>query len=194
MTASRVWDNGFRQITTSTRPIRTPEDLRGLKIRVPPAPMLTSLFKALGAGPSPINFNELYSALQTKVVEGQENPLADHRDDPALRGPEILQPDRPRLGRLLDPGNRRAWGRLPDDIRAVVEREFDRSAAGRAGRHRAAERVAAPGPDRQRAAVQRRGPEPFREALRKTSFYQDWKAKYGDEAWTNLEQVAGKLV
>ncbi len=76
LTVSKVWDNGFRQITSSTREIETPEDLSGFKIRVPPAPILTSLFKALGAGPSPINFNELYSALQTKVVEGQENPLA----------------------------------------------------------------------------------------------------------------------
>jgi len=49
--------------------------LRGMKIRVPQSPILTSLFKALEAGPAPINFNELYSALQTKVVEGQENPL-----------------------------------------------------------------------------------------------------------------------
>ena len=50
--------------------------------------MLTSLFKALDAGPSPINFNELYSALQTKVVEGQENPLAIIATSPALRGAE----------------------------------------------------------------------------------------------------------
>jgi len=73
---AKMWDNGFRQITSSTREIRTPKDLDGFKIRVPPAPMLTSVFKMLGAGATPINFNELYSALQTKVVEGQENPLA----------------------------------------------------------------------------------------------------------------------
>ncbi|MDT8333535.1 TRAP transporter substrate-binding protein, partial [Roseomonas gilardii] len=75
-TASRVWDNGFRHITSSTREIRGPADLKGFKLRVPPAPPLTSLFKALDAAPSPINFNEVYTALQTKVVEGQENPLA----------------------------------------------------------------------------------------------------------------------
>ena len=96
----RFYDNGFRQITSSTKPIKTPDDLKGFKIRVPPAPMLTSLFKALDAGPAPINFNELYSSLQTKVVEGQENPLADHRHHPAVRGAEVLQHDRPCLGRL----------------------------------------------------------------------------------------------
>ncbi len=72
----KAQDNGFRNITTSTRPIATPDDLKGFKIRVPPAPILTSLFTALGAGPTPINFSELYSALQTHIVEGQENPLA----------------------------------------------------------------------------------------------------------------------
>lgn len=72
---SKPWDNGFRQISSSTRVVKTPADLKGFKIRVPQAPMLTSLFKSLDAGPAPINFNELYSALQTGVVEGQENPL-----------------------------------------------------------------------------------------------------------------------
>ncbi|MDE2006836.1 MAG: TRAP transporter substrate-binding protein, partial [Rhodospirillales bacterium] len=49
----RAWDNGFRQITSSKKPILSPADLKGFKIRVPPAPMLTSLFQALGAAPSP---------------------------------------------------------------------------------------------------------------------------------------------
>ena len=53
MTVSKVWDNGFRHVTSSTREIKTPDDLKGFKIRVPPAPILTSLFKALEAGPAP---------------------------------------------------------------------------------------------------------------------------------------------
>jgi len=69
-------DNGFRNITTSTRPIHKPEDLKGLKIRVPLIPLWTSMFKALDAAPASINFSEVYSALQTKIVEGQENPLS----------------------------------------------------------------------------------------------------------------------
>ena len=71
-----IWDNGFRQTTTSTKPITTPDDFRGMKLRVPVSPLWTSMFKALGASPASINFNEVYSALQTKIVDGQENPLA----------------------------------------------------------------------------------------------------------------------
>src|SRR5271154_761236 len=71
----KIWDNGFRQTTTSTKPINAPDDFRGMKLRVPPSPLWTSMFKAFEASPASINFNEVYSALQTKLVEGQENPL-----------------------------------------------------------------------------------------------------------------------
>ncbi|MGI4942148.1 MAG: TRAP transporter substrate-binding protein, partial [Janthinobacterium lividum] len=72
----KVWDNGFRQVTTSTRPVRTPDDFKGMKIRVPISALWTSLFQSLGASPTSINFAEVYSALQTHVVDGQENPPA----------------------------------------------------------------------------------------------------------------------
>jgi tripartite ATP-independent transporter DctP family solute receptor len=69
------YDHGFRQITTRTKPIEKPEDLKGFKIRLPVAPYFIALFQRLGASPTPINFAEVYSALQTGVVDGQENPL-----------------------------------------------------------------------------------------------------------------------
>src|SRR6201990_1811670 len=73
----KVWDNGFRQITSSSsRQINSVDDLKGFKIRVPVTALLTSLFSGLGALPSSISYSELYSALQTHIVEGQENPLA----------------------------------------------------------------------------------------------------------------------
>ncbi|MEJ1977457.1 MAG: TRAP transporter substrate-binding protein [Acetobacteraceae bacterium] len=73
----RIWDEGFRQITTSPKPINTPDDLHGLKMRVPPSPISLSLFQSLGAAPVTINASELYTALQTHVVDGQENPLGN---------------------------------------------------------------------------------------------------------------------
>src|SRR3974390_1645579 len=68
----RIWDNGFRQTTTSTKPVQTPDDFRGMKLRVPVSPLWTSMFKALAASPASINFNEVYSALQTKIVDAPE--------------------------------------------------------------------------------------------------------------------------
>ncbi len=121
-TVSKVWDNGFRHITSSTREIRTPEDLKGFKIRVPPSPMLTSVFKALDAGAAPLNFNELYSALQTKIFEGQENPLAITATTRLYE----VQKSCSLTGHVWDGywilGNKRALQRLPEDLRALVTR------------------------------------------------------------------------
>src|ERR1700742_4750052 len=72
----KIWDNGFRQTTSSSKPIKSPDDYKGFKIRVPVSPLWTSMFKAFDASPASINFSEVYSSLQTKIVEGQENPLA----------------------------------------------------------------------------------------------------------------------
>lgn len=69
----KIWDNGFRQITSSVGPIETPANLEGFKIRVPVSPLWTSMFTAFKSAPASINFAEVYSALQTKIVDGQEN-------------------------------------------------------------------------------------------------------------------------
>ncbi|MGE4297102.1 MAG: TRAP transporter substrate-binding protein [Desulfovibrionaceae bacterium] len=70
------WDNGMRHITNNKQPIKSPADLKGMKIRVPEGEVFVSTFKALGAGPTVISFGELYSALQLGTVDGQENPPA----------------------------------------------------------------------------------------------------------------------
>ncbi len=71
-----LWENGFRHITNNVRPIRKPDDLRGLKIRVPSGgPWREKLFRSLGAEPVPTPFPEVYPALQNNVIDGQENPL-----------------------------------------------------------------------------------------------------------------------
>jgi len=98
----KKWDNGFRQITSSSsRQLNSVDDLRGFKIRVPVTALLTSLFSGLGAQPSSISYNELYSALQTRIVEGQEKPVGAGIDGQTLRGSEILRALQPLLERLL---------------------------------------------------------------------------------------------
>lgn len=68
------WENGFRNMTNSRRPIQRLEDLQNLKLRVLPTPVMLAAFKAMGAFAVPMPFTELYSALETKTVDGQENP------------------------------------------------------------------------------------------------------------------------
>ena len=70
------WENGFRQITNNRRAINTPEDLKGIKLRVPNGEWRIKMFQAYGASPSPMPLSEVFVALQTGVMDGQENPYA----------------------------------------------------------------------------------------------------------------------
>ena len=192
-TVSKIWDNGFRHVTSSTREIRGPADLKGFKLRVPPAPPLTSLFKALDAAPTPINFNEVYTSLQTKVVEGQENPLAIIATTRLYE----VQKTCSLTGHVWDGywvlGNKRAFAKLPADVQAIITRELDKSA----GDQRA---DIAKLSDSLKADLKAKGitfidvqQDDFRKALASTNFYTEWKQKYGPTAWDLLEKVSGKL-
>ena len=70
-----IWENGFRMLTNSQKPVVAPEDMKGLKIRLMENPIHVGTFKTLGAYPTPMPFGELFTALQQKIVDGQENPL-----------------------------------------------------------------------------------------------------------------------
>ncbi len=71
-----VWENGFRNITNNTRPINKPEDLAGIKLRTPKGAWRVKMFQLYGANPTPMAFSEVFTALQTGVIDGQENPYA----------------------------------------------------------------------------------------------------------------------
>jgi TRAP-type transport system periplasmic protein len=184
-------DNGFRNITTSSRPIVTPDDLKGLKIRVPVTPLWVSAFKALGASAATINLPELYSALQTRIVDGQENPMVQIN---AFRIYEV-QKYCSLTAHVWDGNwivaNGRKWASLPDDVQKVISRNMDeitvkqRADILKMNTDLVAE-LAGKGlifntPER----------EPFHEALVKAGFYTDWKKKYGPEAWGALEKAVG---
>jgi TRAP-type C4-dicarboxylate transport system substrate-binding protein len=190
---SRPWDNGFRQVTTSTKPIKGPDDLRGVKLRVPAAPMLSSLFSALGASPTPINFNEVYSALQTRLVEGQENPLAIIATARLYEVQKYCSASNHVWDAYWILGNRKAVERLPKDLQAIVFREFDRSANDERADTAALSkslRTELQGKGLQFVDVDKKA---FKAALAKTSYYKDWRAKFGEEAWKLLEGSTGAL-
>ena len=71
-----VWENGFRHITNNTRPINTPGDLKGIKLRTPKSKWRVKMFQSYGANPTPMSFSEVFTALKTGTMDGQENPYA----------------------------------------------------------------------------------------------------------------------
>ena len=189
----KIWDNGFRQTTSSTKPIATPDDLRGMKLRVPPSPLWTSMFKAFEAAPTSINFNEVYTALQTKVVDGHENPLAIIATAKLNEVQRYCSLTNHMWDGFWFLANRRAWERLPENLRAIVAKHIN--AAGEKER----EDVAKLNATLQQELVEKgmifnqTDPAPFRDKLRQAGFYAEWKGKYGDEAWAILERSTGKL-
>ncbi len=190
---SKAADNSFRQITSASTPIRTAADLKGYRIRVPVSPIFTSAFKALGANPTSIGFNELYTALQTHLVDGQENGLV------AIEAGKLFEVQKyvAETNHIWDPfwllGNRRAFSALPEDLRAIVTREFDRaSIEQRADTERlnATLKVALAAKGLTFNEVDRAA---FRGQLTQAGYYTTWREKLGPEVWTALETVVGGL-
>jgi tripartite ATP-independent transporter DctP family solute receptor len=190
---ANMWDNGYRQITSSTHPIATPDDLKGFKIRVPVSPLWTSMFKAFGASPASINFNEVYSAMQTKVVEGQENPLSLISIYKFYEVQKFVSVTNHMWDGFWTLANGRAWASLPKELQEIVERNLNEAARKERDDVRALN-------DSLRGELTQKGmvfnttdAEKFRAALRSAGFYGEWKEKYGAEAWAVLEKQVGTL-
>ena len=189
----KMWDNGFRQITSSTHPIKGPADLKGFKIRVPVSPLWTSMFQALGSSPISINFSEVYSALQTKIAEGQENPLSLIQIAKLYEVQKYVSLTSHMWDGFWMLANKRSFAALPEDIQATIARELNRSALDeRADIARLNGSVAADLKAKGLEFVEVDKPA-FRDALKQAGFYAEWKKKYGDEAWEILEGEVGTL-
>lgn len=189
----KIWDNGFRQITSSTKPIQTAEDLKGFKIRVPVSPLWTSMFKAFDSSPASINFNEVYSALQTRIVDGQENPLAIIATAKLNEVQKYCSITNHMWDGFWFLANRKAWEKLPENLRGVVAKHIN--AAGMKERTDVAALNASLQKDLTAAGMlfNDTKPDSFRDRLRKAGFYAEWKGKFGNEAWALLEKYSGKL-
>lgn len=115
-----TWENGFRQITNNTRPINTPADLAGLKIRTPSSEWRVAMFKEWGANPTPMSFSEVFVALQTGTMDGQENPLTN------ITGANFQEVQKylSLTGHVYSPtyltSGMASWSKLPDDVKAAV--------------------------------------------------------------------------
>ena len=193
LTLSKPWDNGFRQVTTSSKPIKSAADLAGVKMRVPSAPMLTSLFQALGAGATPINFNEVYSALQTKLVEGQENPLAIIKAAKLYEVQKYLSQTNHMWDGFWMLANGKSWEKQPADVKALISKHFNQAAMEQRAEIFAQNNSLQAELEKAGMQFNKVDPEPFRQTLVKADFYKEWQGKYGADAWAILEKVTTKL-
>ena len=116
-----VWENGVRHITNSKRPIKAPADLQGIKLRVPEGKWRVKMFQAYGANPSPMKFSELFTALQTGVMDGQENPFTQIYSAKLQEVQKFLSLS----GHVYTPAyltvGTTKWNALPADVRKILE-------------------------------------------------------------------------
>ena len=116
-----VWENGYRHITNSKRPVVKPADLQGIKLRVPEGKWRVKMFQAYGANPSPMKFSEVFTALQTGVMDGEENPFTQIYSAKFQEVQKYLS----LTGHVYTPAyvvvGSRKWATLPADVRKVLE-------------------------------------------------------------------------
>ena len=190
----KLWDIGFRQITSSTKPILTPEDLKGFKIRVPVSPLWGSLFQHLGAAPTSINFAEVYSALQTHIVDGQENPLSLILIAKLYEVQKHISITNHMWDGQFTLVNGRVWKSLPEKFQEILARNFNEAAVREREDLVKVNQNVESELTKLGLLFHRTDPELFRAAVSKSGYYKKWKATFGDEAWRMLEKYAGPLV
>ena len=165
----------------------------GLKIRVPVAPSLVTLFKTLKAAPLSMQFTEVYSALQTHIADAQENPLT------LIKVTKLFEVQKycSLTNHVWDGHwmccNAAAWKGLPDDLKAIVARNLNEAALRERDDIAKGDRSVQADLEKAGLVFNTAETQSFRDGLKSGGFYKDWRAKLGDEPWAILEKYAGKL-
>lgn len=188
----KKWPLGFHEITSATHPIRNVDDLANFKIRVSPSVMVIDTFKTLGASPIATNLAEVYTGLQTHLVDGQETPYSTIELARYYEVQKYLSVSNHVWAAYWLTANPDAWKGLPPDVQAVVQRN--------AAKYAVLQRRDSGILDASLADKLKRQGLIFNGCDRKSfqaklagGFYARWKKEFGDTAWGLMEQVAGKI-
>lgn len=184
------YDNGMRHITAN-KPIHTAADVDGLKIRVPATALFVDMWKTLGASPTPINVSELYSALQTHIVEAEENALINIEQSKLYEVQKTLNFSGHAWSCWWMIANKDSWEALGPDIQNVVKRNM--------GKYAVLQRQDFAKLDSELAVkLKSQGMQEYQcdDATFKAKlgpYYAKWKEQFGPTAWGLLEKYTGKL-
>jgi tripartite ATP-independent transporter DctP family solute receptor len=189
----KIWENGFRNITTSNKPIHNVADLAGLKIRVSPGKIRVDTFQSLGAAPSPIALSELYTALQTHVIDAEENPLLLIDQQKFYEVQKYVSMSEHIWSGYWTLFNQDVWNKFPKDVQVIITREMSAAALAARNDNVSLNRSV-------RDKLTRRGMKfndvdknSFKQKLVESKYYERWRDKFGPKAWAALEKYANKL-
>ena len=164
-----------------------------MKLRVPVSPLFTSMFRALGTSPTAINFVEVYTALQTKVVDGQENPLA------LIDAAKFYEVQKfcSLTGHMWEGfwmvANKRTFEQLPQDLRATTMKLLNEGAVKQRADMAALNATLETQLKDKGLTFNTVNKKPFQDALKAAGFYAEWRGKFGEDAWKVLERYSGAL-
>ena len=173
------WQNGFHHLTTSVRPIRTADDLAGLKFRSPGGAIAADFFKALGAEAGMVPFSGMYEALKARQFDGQSDPLGVVLSLKLYEVQSYLSLTAHWWSGFTLLANAAAWGALPRSVHAVVERNAEKFALLQRGDVEKINAVGAEELARLGMQVNTADIASFRNRL--GDFYKSWRAKAGPE-------------
>jgi TRAP-type transport system periplasmic protein len=188
----RGLDNGFHQLTTRTKPIRTADDLVGMTIRTPVQTMTVDFFEALGAKPMKFTLSELYEVLKNHTVDGQTDPLGLAVLMKLYEVQTYLNLTNHWWSGFTLVANAAAWKALPPDIQAIIEKHAETAALAQ---RQDVDKLNNGALDTLRAKgmiVTETDTSGFKKPL--GAFYARWKENYGAKAWALLEGRVGKLL
>jgi TRAP-type transport system periplasmic protein len=184
-----ILDSGIRQIISSTRPIRTPDDMNGFKIRVVESRIIVDFFRTLGANPTPLSSNETYTALQTRVVDGCDYPLVSIEANRFYEVQKYLSITNHSWSAVWWLANGDVWKGLAPDLQAVVERNMLKYAV--LERRDSIQMNSATQEKLARRGMIVNKPDiaPFRARLR--PYYGRWSNEFGATEWGLLQNAIG---
>ena len=185
-------DNGFHQLTTRSKPIRTVDDLMEMKIRTPVQTMTVDFFETLGAKPMRFTLNQLYEVLKNETVDGQTDPLGLILLLKLHEVQTYLSLTNHWWSGFTLVANATAWNGLPSEIQAIIEKHAKTAALAQ---RQDVEKLNASALETLRSRgmiVNETDTSGFKKPL--AAFYARWKQNYGDKAWALLEAHVGKLI
>jgi len=185
----RSWQNGCHHITTDVRPIRTPADFAGLKIRTPGGDIAADFFRTLGAEAGMVPFSGMYDALKAKIFDGQSDPLGVVQSLRLYEVQRYLSLTAHWWTGFTLLANGEAWQALPADIRGVVERHAEAFALLQRADIESVNAAGADALARAGMVVNTADAASLRAGL--GDFYARWRARFDPGAWALLETAAG---
>ncbi len=184
---------GTFDVENRVRPIDTPADLKGLKIRVPPGPLDVATFKAFDASPTVVSLGEVYTSLMTHIVDGIEVPLPTIQNFKFYEQVKYCSMTSHSGLAYFTVANPGAWNGLPKKLQELVRRELSAAASAAGGALLAQETSIESTLRGEGMIFNRPALEPFRAIVRSSGLYAQWRERFDPKGWDALEKTTGKL-